>query len=132
MGWKFEPKIAFWGTISPCKLEKAVKICLHDRKILSLLSIKILSVFLQGPPDSPFLLSLFYKKGKHFFLSFFSHASHHSYPSHPSDPQSWTKVLGHFCVSGVFFNSHRSDPSPHPTNYVGRMYPEFFLSFNFV
>ena len=40
--------------------------------------------------------------------------------------KSWTKVLGHFCVSGVFFNSHRSNPSPHPTNNVGRMYPEFF------
>ena len=46
--------------------------------------------------------------------------------------QSWTKVLGHFCVSREFFNSHRSDPSPHPTNNVERMYPEFFLSFNFV
>ena len=42
------------------------------------------------------------------------------------DLQSWTKVLGHFCVSGVFFNSHRSNPSPHPTNNVGRVYPEFF------
>ena len=46
--------------------------------------------------------------------------------------QSWTKVLGHFCVSGVFFNSHRSNPSPHPTNNVGRVYPEFFQRFNFV
>ena len=46
--------------------------------------------------------------------------------------QSWTKVLGHFCVSGAFSNSHRSNTSPHPTNNVGRVYPEFFPSFNFV
>ena len=46
--------------------------------------------------------------------------------------QSWTKVLGHFCVSGAFSNSHRPNPSPHPTNNVGRVYPEFFPSFNFV
>ena len=44
----------------------------------------------------------------------------------------WTKVLGHFCVSGAFFNSHRSSPSPHPTNNVGRVYPEFVPRFNFV
>ena len=30
--------------------------------------------------------------------------------------QSWTKVSGHFCVSGAFSNSRRSNPSPHPTN----------------
>ena len=46
--------------------------------------------------------------------------------------QSWTKVLGHFCVSGIFFKSHRSNPSPHPTNNVGRVYPDFFERFNFV
>ena len=46
--------------------------------------------------------------------------------------QSWTKVLGHFCVSGAFSNSHRSNPSSHPTNNVGRVYPEFFPSFSFV
>ena len=40
--------------------------------------------------------------------------------------QSWTKVLGHFCVSGAFSNSHRSNPSPHPTNTVGRVFPEVF------
>ena len=34
--------------------------------------------------------------------------------------------MGHFCISGVFSNSHRSSPSPHPTNNVGRVYPEFF------
>ena len=44
--------------------------------------------------------------------------------------QSWTNVLGHFCISGVFSNSHRPDPSPHPTNNVWRVYPEFFPSFN--
>ena len=25
--------------------------------------------------------------------------------------QSWAKVLGHFCISGTFFNSHSSNPS---------------------
>ena len=40
--------------------------------------------------------------------------------------KSWTKVLGHFCISGAFSNSHRSNPSPPPTNNVGRVYPEFF------
>ena len=29
-------------------------------------------------------------------------------------------------------NSRRSNPSPHPTNNVGRVYREYFLSFNFV
>ena len=28
---------------------------------------------------------------------------------------SWTKVLGHFCISGAFSNSHRPNLSPHPT-----------------
>ena len=45
--------------------------------------------------------------------------------------QSWTKVLGHFCYSGAF-NSHRFNPSPHPTNNVGHVYPDVFSSFNFV
>ena len=43
--------------------------------------------------------------------------------------QSWTKVLGHFRVSGAFSNSHRSNPSPHPTNSVERVYLEFFSEF---
>ena len=46
--------------------------------------------------------------------------------------QSWTKALEHFGVSGVFSNSHRPNPSPHPTNKDGRVYPQFFPSFNFV
>ena len=46
--------------------------------------------------------------------------------------QSWTKVLGHFRVSGAFSNSHRSNPSPNPRNGVARVYPEFLPSFNFV
>ena len=50
----------------------------------------------------------------------------------PYQLQSWTKVLGHFSISRAFSNSHRSNPSPHPTNKVGRVYPEFFPSFNFV
>ena len=43
---------------------------------------------------------------------------------------SWTKVLGHFCISGAFSNSHRPNASPHPTNNVGRMYPGFFYRFS--
>ena len=31
------------------------------------------------------------------------------------------------CISGAFSNSHGSNPSPHPTNNVGRVYPEFFF-----
>ena len=45
--------------------------------------------------------------------------------------QSWTKVLEHLHF-WAFSNSHRSNPSTHPTNNVGRVYPEFFPSFNFV
>ena len=41
----------------------------------------------------------------------------------------WTKVFGHLCVSGAFSSSHRSNPFPHPTNNVGRVYPEFFSEF---
>ena len=51
------------------------------------------------------------------------------FSSHLFFRQSWTKVLGHFCISGAFSNSHRSNPSPHPTNNVGRVYPEFFSEF---
>ena len=32
--------------------------------------------------------------------------------------QSWTKVLGHFCMSGAFPTSHRPNTSPHLTNKV--------------
>ena len=32
--------------------------------------------------------------------------------------QSWTKVLGHFCMSGAFPSSHRPNTSPHLTNKV--------------
>ena len=46
--------------------------------------------------------------------------------------QSWTKVFGHFCISSAFSNSHRPNSSPHPGNNVGRVYPEFFPSFNFL
>ena len=45
--------------------------------------------------------------------------------------QSWTKVLEHLHF-WAFSNSHRSNLSPHPTNNVGRVYPEFSPSFNFV
>ena len=40
-----------------------------------------------------------------------------------------TKLVGHVCVSGAFSNSQRANPSPHPTNNVGRVYPEFFSEF---
>ena len=39
------------------------------------------------------------------------------------------KVSGHFCTSRAFSNSHRSNPSPHLTNNVGRVYPAFFFEF---
>ena len=41
------------------------------------------------------------------------------------------KVFGHLCILGVFFNSHRSNPSPYLTKNVGGVCPEFFQSFNF-
>ena len=53
------------------------------------------------------------------------------FSSHLLFRQLWTEVLGHFRVPGAFSNAHRSNPSPHPTNNVGRVYPEFFPSFNF-
>ena len=33
---------------------------------------------------------------------------------------------------GVFQFIQIHNPCPHPTNNVGRVYPEFFASFNFV
>ena len=36
------------------------------------------------------------------------------------------KSLGTLLRSGAFSNSHRSNPSPQPTNNVGRVYSEFF------
>ena len=33
------------------------------------------------------------------------------------------------CISWVFSNSHMPNPSPHPTNNIGCLYPEFFPSF---
>ena len=53
------------------------------------------------------------------------------FSSHLFLRQSWTKVLGHFCISRAFSNSHRSNPSPHPTNNFGRVYEEFFSEFQF-
>ena len=38
------------------------------------------------------------------------------FSSHLLFRQSWTEVLRHFRVPGAFSNSHRSNPSPHPTN----------------
>ena len=37
------------------------------------------------------------------------------------------KSFGTLCISGAFSNSHRSNPSPHPTINAGRVYPEFFF-----
>ena len=51
------------------------------------------------------------------------------FSSHLFFRHSWTIVLGHFCISGAFSNSHRSSPSPHTTSNVGRVYPEFFSEF---
>ena len=45
--------------------------------------------------------------------------------------QSWTKVLGHFCCSGAFFNSHRSSLSPHPTKMLDACIQIFFSEFQF-
>ena len=42
------------------------------------------------------------------------------------------KVFGHLCIFGVFFNSHRSNPSPYPTKNVGGLCPEFQLCLGWV
>ena len=42
--------------------------------------------------------------------------------------QSWDTFALTF--TGAFSNSHRSNPSPHSTNNVGRMYREFLPSLN--
>ena len=36
--------------------------------------------------------------------------------------------LGYFWIIEAFSNSHIPCPSPHPTNKIGRMFPEFFPS----
>ena len=45
----------------------------------------------------------------------------------------WTaimdKSLGTLLHFWAFSNSYRPKPSPHPTNNVGRVYPEFFSEF---
>ena len=52
------------------------------------------------------------------------------FSSHLIFRQSWTKVLGHFCIFGTFSNpAQGSNPSPQPTNNVGRVYPEVFSEF---
>ena len=40
--------------------------------------------------------------------------------------QLWTKVLGHFCVSGVFSNSHRPTPSLTPQTMLDACIQNFF------
>ena len=75
------------------------------------------------------LRSLIRSAKKHLYR--FENSSKFPFSSHLFFRQSWTKVLRHFCISRAFSNSHRPNPSPHPTNNVGRVYPEFFLSFNF-
>ena len=39
------------------------------------------------------------------------------------------KLFGHFCISWAFSNSCMPNPSPHPINNVGHVYPEFFYEF---
>ena len=39
------------------------------------------------------------------------------------------RSLGTFYIFGGFSNSHRHNSSPHPTNKVGSMFPEFFSEF---
>ena len=52
---------------------------------------------------------------------------------HPLMPyQSYNHGQKCWALSGPFSNSRRSNPSPHPTNNAGRVYPEFFPSFNFL
>ena len=47
------------------------------------------------------------------FKTKFCSNNHLVIPLHPpSKLQLWTKVLGHFCLSGAFSNSHRSNPAP--------------------
>ena len=47
----------------------------------------------------------------------FSHVQ--LFSSHLVFRQSWTKVLRHFYISGACSSSHKSNPSPHPTNNIG-------------
>ena len=42
------------------------------------------------------------------------------------------KSLGTLLHFWGVFQFTQAQPSPHPTNNVGRVYPEFFPSFNFV
>ena len=46
------------------------------------------------------------------------------------------EITGNFSenrISSILWKAlGRTNPSPHPTNKVGRVYPEFFPSFNFV
>ena len=43
--------------------------------------------------------------------------------------KSFTYNHGQKCISRVFSNSHMPNPSPHPTNIIGCVYPEIFPSF---
>ena len=47
----------------------------------------------------------------------FSHVQ--LFSSHLIFRQSWTKFFRHFYISGAFSSSHKSNPSPHPTNNIG-------------
>ena len=60
-----------------------------------------ITIFHQNPEKKHF-----YRFEKSSKLPFFS--------SHLFFRQSWKKALGHFCVSGAFSNSHRSNPSLTP------------------
>ena len=47
--------------------------------------------------------------------------------THKEKLQRWTKVLGHFCISGAFSNSPNPLPSPHKQSWtrVSKIFPEF-------
>ena len=64
-------------------------------------------------------------------VKYFTLSSHIFYMV-DSSSESWTKVLGDFCVSGAISNAHRSNPLPSPHKQyltrVSRIFSEFQLS----
>ena len=54
----------------------------------------------------------FYRLENHSKLTFF-------FPPHFQTIMGKSLGTWHFCISGVFSNSHKSNPSPHPTNNIG-------------
>ena len=72
------------------------------------------------------------------YLIQIAHSALRRYRKIPSDVSIITTIMDKrlawdtFAFLRAFSNSHGSNPSPHPTNNVKRVYPEFFPSFNFV